>query len=58
MWTKLAKVFTWVGIVIAATGCIVVWFRPPVGGGLILIGLMIVARAATLVDHWSPPRWN
>ena len=58
MWTRLAKVFTWVGVVMAATGCVFVWFEPALGGGLILVGLITVVRAATLVDHWRPPRWK
>jgi hypothetical protein len=58
MWTRLAKIFTWVGIVMVATGCVAVWFKPPVGVGLFLIGLITVARASTLVDHWTPRRWK
>jgi len=58
MWTKLARVFAWLGIAIVAAGCIVVWFKPPVGGGMILGGLIAIARASTMVDHWTPPRWK
>jgi hypothetical protein len=58
MWTKLAKIFTWVGVVIVAAGFMIVWFNPVVGGGVIILGLIFAARASTLVDHWNPPRWK
>jgi hypothetical protein len=58
MWTRLAKVFTWIGVAIFVAGFVVVWFKPSVGFGVILLGVITVARAATLVDHWKPPRWR
>jgi hypothetical protein len=58
VWTGLAKVSVWIGFAIAGAGLIVVWFKPVVGGFVILLGLVFAARASTLMDHWNPPRWR
>jgi hypothetical protein len=53
MWEAFRKLELWLGLAVGAAGIVVVWFKPQVGLGIILIGAILIARSESMRDHWT-----